>query len=139
MLKDKFIKESSIVKTIAVYTLIGTAVSLIAMAIFAGIIVILQLDRNYAAPLATVSVALGGFAASFAAGKKRGEKGYLLGFLNGLAVFALVTIISLCVSSFRITLNTLFHFIIILTASTAGGIIGVNRARNKKYVKIKER
>lgn len=115
-------------------TLIGVLVTFAVMLIFAGIMLALDTDRAYAAPFATVSLAAGCFAASFYAAKKKGNRGYLVGLIVGGAVFAVVTVISLAVCKDGVTLNTLFHLVIVMLASVAGGIAGVNKSRDKKYI-----
>ena len=134
MYEEKIKKENTLPKTILISSLFGAVGTVLMMLIFAALIVLLQLDRAYAAPLGTVSIALGSMISSYFCGKKISKNGYLIGLLNGAAVFILVLIISLIVSDWKLTSNTVFHLIIILTASTAGGIFGVNKKSSKKYI-----
>lgn len=115
-------------------TLIGISVTLAVMLLLAGIMTILDTDRAYAAPFATVSLGAGCFFASFYVAKKRGNRGYIIGLAVGCAVFVAVTAVSLAVCKSGVTLNTLFHLIIVILASVAGGIAGVNKNRDKKYI-----
>lgn len=115
-------------------TVIGIAVTLFFMLIFAAVIYFLNLDREYSVPLSTLSLALGSFAAAYFVSRKIGNRGYLFGTLVGLVAFAAVTIISLILTKNGLTLNTLFHFIIIVLASAIGGILGVNKGKDKKYI-----
>lgn len=115
-------------------TVIGLLVSFVFMLIFAGIMLALDTDRAYAAPFATVSIALGCFAAAYYVAKRKGNRGYLIGLIVGGAVFAVITVISLAVCKDGVTLNTLFHFVIVMLSSVAGGIAGVNKNRDKKYI-----
>ena len=114
--------------------LIGIIVTLIFLALFAAIIYLFNLDRAYSVPLATVSLALGSFAAAYYVSNRLDNKGYIIGTLVGLIAFAAVTIISLIVSKNGLTINTLFHLIIIVLASAIGGIMGVNKGKRKKYI-----
>ena len=134
MYEEKIKKENSLLKSVLIASALGVITTVFLMLIFAAAIVVFQLDRAYAAPLVTVSVAIGSMVSSFFCGKKIGKNGYLIGLLNGAAVFTLVLLISLIVSNWKFTSNTIFHFIIILTASTAGGIFGVNKKSSKKYI-----
>ena len=134
MYEEKIKKENTLLKNISIASLIGTVSTVLMMLVFAAIIVTFQLDRAFAAPLATVSVALGSLVSSYYCGRKIGKNGYLIGLLNGVTVFMLVLLISLIASNWKISSNTLFHFIIILTASVAGGIFGVNKKSSKKYI-----
>ncbi len=134
MYEEKVKKENTLLKTIIFSSLIGAIGTVLLMFLFAALIVLLQLDRAYAAPLATVSIAIGSMISSYCCGRKVSKNGYLIGLLNGAAVFVLVLLVSLIVSDWKISANTLFHLIIILTASTAGGIFGVNKKSSKKYI-----
>lgn len=113
---------------------IGVAVSLIFMLIFSAVLLFFNLDRTYAKPFSTVSVAVGSFAASFYAAKKIGDRGYLSGIIVGTSVFVLITLISMIINKAGLNINTLFHFIIIVFSSVTGGIFGVNRDKGKKYI-----
>ena len=93
---------------------IGIAVTITALILFAALIYFLNLDRSYCVPFSTVSLALGSFAASYFVSKRIGDKGYLIGAFTGLISFALITVISLIINKSGLTLNTLFHFIIIV-------------------------
>lgn len=114
--------------------LIGLITTIISMLIFAAAIYFLNLDRAYSVPLATVSLALGSFTAAYFVARKSENKGYLIGTIVGLISFALVTVISLIINKTGLTINTLFHFIIIVLSSAIGGIIGVNKGKNKKLI-----
>lgn len=112
---------------------IGTVTSLIAMLFFAVILLFLNIDRAFAAPFATVSVGIGSFLASHITAKKIGDKGYIIGLIIGLVVFIFITLLSLILGN-SLSINTLFHFIIIVLSSLAGGITGVNSKKTKKYI-----
>jgi len=114
--------------------LIGVGVTVVAMLVFAAAMLFLEVDRGLAKPFATVSVALGSLFASMYAAKKIGDRGYLIGALVGLAVFAVITIIALILNEGNFTNNTIFHFVIIVLASIIGGIVGVNKDKSKKYI-----
>lgn len=115
-------------------TIIGVATTLILMLICAAAILIFNIDRAYAAPFATICLAAGSFAASFYSAKKIGDRGYIWGALIGGAVFVIITVLSLIINRSGLTSNTAFHFVIIMLASIVGGIIGVNKGKNKKYI-----
>lgn len=115
-------------------TVIGVAVTFLSMLLSAAIIMLLNLDRAFSVPLATISLALGSFAAAYYVSSIIQNKGYLIGTLVGLITFGIVTIISLIVNKNGLTVNTLFHLIIILLSSAIGGILGVNKNKSKKYI-----
>ena len=112
---------------------IGVLITLLSMVCFSCLILFFDIDRAYAAPFASVSVAVGCYFASWFVSKKIGDKGYLTGLIIGLSVFIFITILSLALGN-NLSLNTLFHFIIILLSSISGGIVGVNTKKNKKYI-----
>lgn len=135
MLKELF--KNSGGKKYAVYTkgmILGISVTAVFMLIFASLMYLLKTNTDYAAPFATVSLAAGSFAAAFYSAKHIGSKGYLAGIIVGMLTFALVTVISLAVDRSGLSINTLFHLIIILLSSVIGGITGVNRNKSKKYI-----
>ena len=130
-----FLKKDNVGKKSAYITggIIGVLVCLAAMLIFAAILLIFNLDRKYAAPFATISVAVGSYAASRITAKKIGDKGYMIGIIIGSVIFIVITVLSMIVGN-SFSLNTLFHFIIIMLSSLVGGITGVNKDKHKKYI-----
>lgn len=134
-MQTEFLKKDNQNKKI-IY-LYGAGLGLIStfatIAVFAAILLFFNIDRSYSTPFATVSLAVGSFTASRFTAKRIGEKGYITGLIIGLTIFALVTVISLIFGG-GFSLNTLFHFIIILLSALTGGIIGVNSNKHKKYL-----
>lgn len=102
--------------------------------IFSAVLFFLEKGFNYAPIFATVAVAIGSLAASYFAANKMGNKGLLNGFLIGIFTFIIILLISLIVDKGAITINTFFHFIIIMLASLIGGVMGVNKKSQKKYI-----
>lgn len=119
-----------IVKTV----LFGVLTTALFILLFSVFMYLSQMGYEYATVFATVSLAAGTFISAFYAAKKIGEKGFLTGIIVGGITFLLVTVVSLIVDNGSVTSNTLFHFIIIMLSSLIGGIMGVNRAVNKKYI-----
>ena len=115
-------------------SIIGIVVTAIFILLFAVIMYITEMPYEYSSILGTVSIALGTFAAAFYTAKKIGNKGFLIGLIVGGITFLLVTLISMIADKGPLTTNTLFHFIIILLSSLIGGIIGVNKGQNRKYI-----
>lgn len=117
--------------TAAVILVLVTAVF---MALFAVLMYIVQIGNEYAPVLATVSIAFGTFAAAFYSARKIGKRGLLIGAVTGGAVFLIITVISLILDSGAVTYNMLFHFIIIMLSALIGGVMGVNKKDNRKYI-----
>ncbi|MEE1005721.1 MAG: TIGR04086 family membrane protein [Acutalibacteraceae bacterium] len=114
--------------------IIGAAVTAVFIVLFALIMYLSGAAFKYAPVFATLSVALGCFAAAFFTAKRQGSKGLFAGTVVGGIAFMLITLVSLIVNSGGITLNTLFHFIIIMLSSLIGGILGVNKGKSHKYI-----
>lgn len=113
--------------------ILGFFSTIAVMLIFTVALLVFDIERSYAVPFATISVSFGSFIASYFTAKKIGDKGYFIGIIIGLIVFVTITVLSLVLGN-SLSLNTLFHFIIILLSSIAGGIIGVNYKKDKKYI-----
>ncbi|MEE1074050.1 MAG: TIGR04086 family membrane protein [Acutalibacteraceae bacterium] len=119
-----------IIKT-AILNIITTAAFIF---IFAVVMYLAQTGYEFATVFATVSLAAGSLVSAFYLARKIGKKGFLVGLLVGGAEFIIVTLISMFVDKGGITVNTLFHLIIILLSSLIGGIVGVNKAGKQKYI-----
>ena len=128
--EDKVSKAGLIIGGTILF-LIVTAVFIVA---FAAIIYFLNINLSYALVFATVSVGIGGFAAAKYIAKKLEKKGAVTGFLVGMVIFAIITIIALFLNKSSVTINTLFHFVIIVLASITGGILGVNKKKTKELI-----
>ena len=114
--------------------IIGVVVTAVFILLFALVMYLSGAAFKYAPVFATLSVAIGCFAAAFFTAKRQGSRGLLIGAVIGGIAFILITLVSLIVNSGGITLNTLFHFIIIMLSSLIGGIIGVNKGNRHKYI-----
>lgn len=133
MLKGRGSNQNKAV-TYLIGAVIGVAVTLALIMASAALVLFFNLDREFCAPLGTVSLALGSFAAAYYVSKKSERKGYIIGTVIGLVSFGAVTVISLIVNKGGMSVNTLFHFIIIVLASAIGGILGVNKGKTKRYI-----
>ena len=125
------IVDAMLILRAGIYFLITTAIFVL---LFAMIMFFSETGYEYTAIFGTVSVAAGILVSSFLTAKKIGKKGFLTGITVGLIVFALVTIVSLIIDDSSFTVNTLFHLIIYVLAGAIGGILGVNKTSNTKYI-----
>ena len=119
-----------IIKT-ALLNIITTAAFIF---IFAVVMYLAQTGYEFATVFATVSLAAGSLVSAFYLARKIAKKGFLVGLLVGGAEFIIVTLISMFADKGGITVNTVFHLIIILLSSLIGGIVGVNKAGKQKYI-----
>ncbi len=114
--------------------ILGVIVTAVMIMLFAAIMLFTEMDRALASPLATVSVAVGTFVAAFFTAYKIGDKGYKVGLIIGIICFVIITLIALFINKGGFSINSLFHLIIFLLSGIIGGIIGVNRRNNHKYI-----
>lgn len=126
-------KEKTKITVYLITALIQIGVVLLSISIFALIMNLAEIDYKYSPVFGTISMSLGALAGAFYLAKAKGNKGYLTGLIIGGITFLIVTLIGMIINDGGITLNTLFHFIIIMLASVTGGIMGVNKNR-KKYI-----
>ena len=113
---------------------IGIVVTAVFITLFAVIMYLSGSAFKYAPVFATVSVAIGSLTAAFFTAKKQGSHGLIVGAVIGGITFILITLISLIINRGGVTVNTLFHFIIIMLSSLIGGVIGVNKGKSHKYI-----
>lgn len=113
---------------------LGSVSTLLLMLLCAFIIVFAELDRAMSEPLATVCVAIGTVIAAFYSSYKIGNKGFVTGLIIAIIFFMIITAISLLIDGSGFSLNSVFHLVIILLSGLIGGVLGVNRKTNKKYI-----
>lgn len=130
MSDDKKLDLKLIIKIFLVFLLISTAM----VFVFAAVIYFLEGGYEYSPLFATISVAVGCFAAAFVAGLKLKRKGILIGFAVGFSAFMLITLAALLVNSSAIGLHTLLRLFIMLLCAFIGGVLGVNRNTEPKYI-----
>ncbi len=128
--RENNLNYSYIIKAI----ILGLAVTALSVFLFAIFMFLTEKGYEFSAVFGTAAVSLGSFVAAFYISRKRQSKGLLTGLITGIAVFLLVTVISLIVDKGTITLNTLFHLIIFLLSSLIGSALGVNKKENRKYI-----
>lgn len=108
--------------------------ALVSVFVFATVMYFIEGGYEYSPLFATVSVAVGSLLSSMYLAKQNGKKGLLIGAAVGGTVFVILMLISLIVDSSALGINTLFRFIIIMLSSLIGGVVGVNKKTNEKYI-----
>lgn len=126
-------KEKTKITSYLVTAIIQIAVILLSISIFALIMNFAEIDYKYSPVFGSISMGLSALAGSFYLAKAKGNKGYLTGLIIGGITFFIVTLVGMIINDGGITINTLFHFIIIILAAITGGITGVNK-NSKKYI-----
>ncbi|MBO5321106.1 MAG: TIGR04086 family membrane protein [Clostridia bacterium] len=113
--------------------LVQVGITLLAVSLFSITMNLMDIDYKYSPVFGSVAVALGAFANAYFLSRKKKSKGYALGGAVGLITFIIITLIGLIINDGGMTVNTIFHLIIIMLSSLTGGILGVNK-KSKKYV-----
>lgn len=129
-LENKKINYFTIFKTF----LIEILTSFLFVLIFAVVMLLLEGGYQFSNLFATVSVAAGTLVAAFYLGKKLGNKGIFIGGSIGGITFIIITILSLILDNGAVGMNMLLRFIIIMLSGLIGGIIGVNKKTNQRYI-----
>lgn len=125
--------DNKTIKQLIIGIVLQIAVSTAAVVFFAFMMYFLELENKYSPVLGSVALAIGSFAGSYFLSSKKGNKGYICGLTDGFITFLVVTIVGMIINKGNITINTLFHLVIIVLAGVIGGILGVNR-KNKSYI-----
>ncbi len=117
--------------------LLGLIFSIIITLIFLSISAIastnLDLNDNAILALSLISANIGIFFGGFIAGKINKSKGYMIGALNGLICFIILTIISFVFNKNSMTTISLIKFITFVLSSLIGGILGVNFNKKRSF------
>ena len=120
-------KEKIKIKPILFSALFQIAVTLILVAVFAVIMNLTDMDYKYAPVLGSVATGIGAFIGAMFFSSKKKTKGYLTGLAFGGITFIIVTLIGMILNDGGLTVNTVFHLVIIMLSAISGGIIGVNK------------
>lgn len=128
MKKENFPKVN--IKLILIGIFLQVAITLLFIAFFSVIMYFFETDKKYSPVFGSIAVAAGAFISSYFVSTKRKNKGYLNGLIVGGITFILLTLIGLIIDDDGITINTLFHLIIIILSAVTGGILGVNGKKN---------
>lgn len=134
MKKDLITEKSGKIGIIIKAAALFFAVSAAAVMLFALVMYVFASGFKYSALFATLSAAVGAFAAALYISGKIGSRGWLLGAAVGGTVFFVLTLVSLILNRGGLTQNTLFRLVIIMLAALIGGILGVNRKSQHKYI-----
>lgn len=117
--------------------LIGAGISLIITALIfvlmAVLMIVFDIGNAYASPLSSIALALGAFFGSMVAARKNGRRGMITGLVCGLILFGIILLVAAFLSD-SFTIMTLLHFIITISASLIGGIVGVNKSEKRKII-----
>ena len=130
MSENKKIDITLIIKTIAVFLI----TSIIAVLLFAVAMYFLEGGYKYSPIYATVSVAVGCFMSALYLGMRLQKNGILIGLAVGGLIFVLITLVTLLINNGAVSIHILLRLVILMLASLIGGILGVNRKSEPKYI-----
>ncbi len=133
MAKDKLNDKKKYIN-ILIAALIWVAITLGFILLFAAVMYLIEGGYEYSPLFATISAAMGTLFASMYLARKVGKNGLLIGGAVGIVVFVLLIITAFIFNNSSLGINTLFRFIIIMLSSLIGGVIGVNKNSNPKYI-----
>lgn len=131
--REKFDEKNKYKKFLIAAVILVTTTFLFIF-LFAIIMYLIEGGYEFSPLFATISLGLGSLFSSMYLAKKVGKRGLLIGAIVGMAVFLLMLIISFIANKSQMSVNTLFRFIIIMLSSLIGGVIGVNKGNNQKYI-----
>lgn len=114
-------------------TAVSFAICFILLAIFALILSKGSFGEPTVTALSFAAQTLGALVGGFVSAKIRKKNGLVMGAANGAIMFALLTIISLIIGG-ALSVLTVIRLILLVLASTLGGIMGVNMRKKEKLL-----
>ncbi len=128
-MSGKFIKK--MILSTGIGTGIGIIVSSLIILAMAGVLAIGDIPAVLIAPGTVIALAIGGFFGGFVSAKICGEKGLLCGILSGAIFFLILWIFGEISGNESFGIGAVIKIIMILSAGSLGGIIGVNYIKRK--------
>ncbi len=106
----------------------------LAMALFSAITLLFNVDKKMIPFFSVLSLCLGSLVGAFLSGITFGSRALIVGGINGVLLYVLVSITAAILNGGKITISSLFNLLIVLLSSVIGSIFGVNSA-NKRRIK----
>ncbi len=131
-MSDKSFSKYNLIKPLTVGLIFSVIVSLIIMLISAVAVTNLDANEETVMILSITSMSIGAFFGGIVSAKLFRQKGFLVGALNGIIFFFLITFISFIVSQEPVSAVSLIKLITFVLSSVIGGIVGVNTAKKRK-------
>lgn len=126
--------NKSAIKKYLLFLFLSAFLIFIALALFSAITLLFNIDKNVIPFFSVLSLCLGSFVGAFLSGKSFGSRALIVGGINGILLYILVSITAAIINGGKITLSSLFNLLIVLLSSVIGAIFGVNSA-NKRRIK----
>ena len=118
--------SKNIIKPLIIGFIISIVVSFLAIIIFAVTATNIDISDEGLTVMSIISMIIGAFAGGFVSAKVLKEKGLIIGAINGLLFFFIMTLISFIVSREPMSSISLIKILSFTIASMLGGIFGVN-------------
>ncbi len=117
----------------AIGSLFGIITAIILLMIFAAVLSFSDVEESFLSFFGYLAVVLGSFLGGIVSSIKCKKKGLILGLFTGILLFIILFIIRLIIVGFdSFTISTLVQLLLIVVASTCGGILGVNIKLKRK-------
>lgn len=126
--------NKSAIKKYLLFLFLSAFLIFIALALFSAITLLFNIDKNVIPFFSVLSLCLGSFVGAFLSGKSFGSRALIVGGINGILLYILISITAAIINGGKITLSSLFNLLIVLLSSVIGAIFGVNSA-NKRRIK----
>lgn len=125
--------SNKLIKPLSFGLIVSIIVTFIFLALSAFASSNLDLNDNAILILSLISTNIGVATGGFIAGKSNKSKGYLVGIINGIICFIVLTIISFLFSNESMTIISLIKLITFVLSSLTGGILGVNLNKKRSF------
>ena len=125
--------SNKLIKPLAFGLIVSIIVTFIFLAMSAIASTNLDLNDTANLVLSLISANLGVVVGGFVAGKLNKSKGYLVGAINGIIIFIILTVVSFFFSKESMTAISLIKLITFVLSSIIGGILGVNFNKRRNF------
>lgn len=111
--------------------LVGVGVTLLS-AVICGIVITLVDSSQFVVDImAVVALSFGAFVGSYVMGYKTKKNGLILGLINGLLIFLVLSVVGIILEGFMFEILDLIKLIFSLILGGVGGILAVNRSARR--------
>ena len=125
--------SNKLIKPLAFGLIVSIIVTFIFLAMSAIASTNLDLNDTANLVLSLISANLGVVVGGFVAGKLNKSKGYLVGAINGIIIFIILTVVSFFFSKESMTAISLIKLFTFVLSSIIGGILGVNFNKRRNF------